>query len=427
MVEGKRKIGYRLRVILVFQKYLLRWNYSDSSESSSSNGIALSQAHLVEAFANSENVKRSDRLSDSIGSIFAAEEGSHASDHNGEIVTIENLRHSYNFFRKLALVFGKATGWRRFDASNSTNVKAERSKFSLKNLSLKVHDGQAYGLLGFNGAGKSTFFKCVVGDALCYSGKISVRGKCSIGYCPQGDAFNHDLTPHEVLTLYARLKGGGWRNNYRVQHFLLPGLHQPELQASIWLTKMGLVDDVPSGQLSGGNKRKLSSAIALIGFPNIVLLDEPTTGMDPKSRHLLKSAVTELLERKRERAVLMTSHTMTDVKSICENLAIIQRGNLCSEGSPLELQKKWCKDKYVLKIYGSLDAMGNLVRCLETAKVEVSQAGRNCLLLNTAGMVGDVVQHTACSLTKWLLEQGVELPDFEITLSGLEEVSERFY
>ncbi|CAB1326821.1 unnamed protein product, partial [Coregonus sp. 'balchen'] len=170
-----------------------------------------------------------------------------------------------------------------------------------------VPAGECFGLLGVNGAGKTTTFKMLTGDTDVSSGEATVAGYSilsdmldvhqNMGYCPQFDAIDDLLTGREHLYLYARLRGVPESDISRV--------------AEWGIQKLGLSEYAGrcAGTYSGGNKRKLSTAIAMIGCPALVLLDEPTTGMDPHSRRFLWTAIMSVIQD--GRAVVLTSHRYT--------------------------------------------------------------------------------------------------------------------
>ncbi|XP_004706220.1 phospholipid-transporting ATPase ABCA3 [Echinops telfairi] len=172
-------------------------------------------------------------------------------------------------------------------------------------LALAVHKGECFGLLGFNGAGKTTTFRMLTGEEPLTSGDAFVWGhsirsdlgkvRQRIGYCPQFDALLEHLTARETLVLYARLRG-------------VPERH---IGACVENTLRGLLLEPHANKLvrtySGGNKRKLSTGIALIGDPAVIFLDEPSTGMDPVARRLLWDTVARA--RESGKAIVITSHS----------------------------------------------------------------------------------------------------------------------
>ncbi|MGH0172914.1 UNVERIFIED_CONTAM: hypothetical protein FKN15_075079 [Acipenser sinensis] len=204
-------------------------------------------------------------------------------------------------------------------------------------LSLAVAKGECFGLLGFNGAGKTTTFKMLTGDETVTSGDAFIDGysvlsdikkvQQRIGYCPQFDALLDHMTGRETLRMYARLRGipekyvGGCVEN--VLRALLLEPHADRLVRCY----------------SGGNKRKLSAGIALIGGPPVIFLDEPSTGMDPVARRLLWDAVTRT--RESGKAVIITSHSMEECEALCTRLAIMVNGQFKCLGSPQHLKSKF--------------------------------------------------------------------------------------
>uniref|UniRef100_A0AAX7W0Y8 ABC transporter domain-containing protein n=1 Tax=Astatotilapia calliptera TaxID=8154 RepID=A0AAX7W0Y8_ASTCA len=209
---------------------------------------------------------------------------------------------------------------------------------------LQIRDlSKCFGLLGVNGAGKTTTFKMLTGDTDVTSGEASVAGYSilteildvhqNMGYCPQFDAIDELLTGREHLYLYARLRG-------------VPESEIPRV-AEWGIQKLGLSEYAGrcAGTYSGGNKRKLSTAIAMIGCPALVLLDEPTTGMDPHSRRFLWNAIMTVIRD--GRAVVLTSHSMEECEALCTRLAIMVNGTFKCLGTIQHLKYKF-GDGYVV-------------------------------------------------------------------------------
>ncbi|MGH0160942.1 UNVERIFIED_CONTAM: hypothetical protein FKN15_044125 [Acipenser sinensis] len=157
----------------------------------------------------------------------------------------------------------------------------------------------------------------------------------SLGYCPQFDALFEDLTAREHLELYTRLRGVPWKDEERVVKWALDKLE---------LTKYA---DKPVGTYSGGNKRKLSTAIALIGYPSLIYLDEPTTGMDPKARRFLWNLILDII--KTGRSVVLTSHSMEECEALCTRLAIMVNGHFKCLGSIQHLKNRF-GDGYMITV-----------------------------------------------------------------------------
>uniref|UniRef100_A0A8D1K909 ABC transporter domain-containing protein n=1 Tax=Sus scrofa TaxID=9823 RepID=A0A8D1K909_PIG len=202
---------------------------------------------------------------------------------------------------------------------------------------------QCFGLLGVNGAGKTTTFKMLTGDTTVTSGDATVAGKSiltniadvhqSMGYCPQFDAIDDLLTGREHLHLYARLRGVPAEEIKRVTDWSIQSLG------------LSLYADCLAGTYSGGNKRKLSTAIALIGCPPLLLLDEPTTGMDPQARRMLWNTIMGIIRE--GRAVVLTSHSMEECEALCTRLAIMVKGAFQCLGTTQHLKYKF-GDGYIV-------------------------------------------------------------------------------
>ncbi|XP_071820131.1 ATP-binding cassette sub-family A member 2-like isoform X3 [Apostichopus japonicus] len=213
-------------------------------------------------------------------------------------------------------------------------------------LCLGVPPGECFGLLGVNGAGKTTTFKMLTGDERITGGNAfisnsSVRWRLhkNIGYCPQFDALFEELTAREHLLFYSRLKGIPRRQESKVVNWAIQKLALSEYA------------DVPSGLYSGGNKRKLSTAIALIGYPPVIFMDEPTTGMDPHSRQFLWKVIQRIV--KEGKSVVLTSHSMEECEALCNRMAIMVNARFKCLGSTQHLKNRF-GDGYTitLKIKG---------------------------------------------------------------------------
>uniref|UniRef100_A0A8D2PRP9 ATP-binding cassette sub-family A member 2 n=1 Tax=Zosterops lateralis melanops TaxID=1220523 RepID=A0A8D2PRP9_ZOSLA len=215
-------------------------------------------------------------------------------------------------------------------------------------LCVGVRPGECFGLLGVNGAGKTTTFKMLTGDETTTGGEAFINGHSilkellqvqqSLGYCPQFDALFDELTAQEHLELYTRLRGIPWKDEERV------GLWASSWQRKLELTKYA---DKPASTYSGGNKRKLSTAIALIGYPAFIFLDEPTTGMDPKARRFLWNLILDVI--KTGRSVVLTSHSMEECEALCTRLAIMVNGRLKCLGSIQHLKNRF-GDGYMITV-----------------------------------------------------------------------------
>ncbi|TDH07287.1 hypothetical protein EPR50_G00104350 [Perca flavescens] len=223
-----------------------------------------------------------------------------------------------------------------------TKVFKRKQKPAVDRLCVGIPPGECFGLLGVNGAGKTTTFKMLTGDTVVTSGEAFLAGKSilreidvvhqNMGYCPQFDSINELLTGREHLELYAVLRG-------------VP--EKEVCDVAEWgIRKLGLLkySDKAAGSYSGGNMRKLSTAMALIGAPPVVFLDEPTTGMDPKARRALWNCIHSII--KEGRSVVLTSHRM----------AIMVNGRFRCLGSVQHLKNRFGDGYTIILRVGGPDA-----------------------------------------------------------------------
>jgi ABC-type multidrug transport system ATPase subunit len=233
----------------------------------------------------------------------------------------------------------------------SLRKRYANGKLALKKLNLAMLEGQITCLLGANGAGKSTTISLLTGLIEASAGEVDIYGyslsndlaavRKLTGICPQQNVILPTLTVREHLEIFAAIKGihndGDDDSNDHHQH--RPSRARDKaVRAAV--EEVGLTDklDVPSAALSGGMKRKLCLAIALIGDPKFVLLDEPTSGMDPYSR---RSTWEMLLKHKAGRVVVLTTHFMEEADSLGDRIVIMSEGTLRCSGSSLYLKNRF--------------------------------------------------------------------------------------
>nr|XP_023682414.1 ATP-binding cassette sub-family A member 12 isoform X2 [Paramormyrops kingsleyae] len=224
---------------------------------------------------------------------------------------------------------------------------------AVKKLSVGIPAGECFGLLGVNGAGKTTTFKMLTGDINPTDGTAQIRNwdgsmvdmiDCyrrgiQIGYCPQVDALDDLLTAEEHLYFYACIRGIARREmDQEVNHLLR------RLELNYYKKKT-------SSSYSCGTRRKLSTAIALIGHPQILLLDEPSSGMDPRSKRHLWKVISE--EVKGKCAVVLTSHSMEECEALCTRLAIMVNGQFRCLGSLQHIKHRFGSG-FTVKMYLAL-------------------------------------------------------------------------
>ncbi|GMR40476.1 hypothetical protein PMAYCL1PPCAC_10671 [Pristionchus mayeri] len=245
-------------------------------------------------------------------------------------VSIAGLSKTYgaSFFKKLFdCKFGKAS-----------------EKIAVNNLCLNLYKGQITALLGHNGAGKSTTFSMLTGvippsKGTAYIESLDIRSSLpqirrSVGLCPQYNILFNTLTVWEHLDFFSNLKGRGFEKN--------------EAMDLLVRLKLDFKAHARAGTLSGGQKRKLSLAIALIGGSEIVMLDEPTSGMDPGARH---ETWTLLQAEKEARTMLLTTHFMEEADVLGDRIAIMAHGQLQCCGSGMFLKKHYGAGYHLTIVY----------------------------------------------------------------------------
>lgn len=218
-----------------------------------------------------------------------------------------------------------------------TKVYRTSGMVAVDHLNLEIPKGECFGLLGINGAGKTTTFGMLTGDLSITEGKAYLHGydlqtqlkyvQQLIGYCPQFDALVGTMTGREMLCMFAQLRG---ISGNMVDDVVNNAIDQLNLKG--WADKL-------CGTYSGGNKRKLSTAIALVGNPSVVFLDEPTSGMDPASRRHLWNTLSDVLTT--GKSIVLTSHSMEECEALCTRLVIMVNGKFKCIGSIQHLKSRF--------------------------------------------------------------------------------------
>lgn len=212
-------------------------------------------------------------------------------------------------------------------------TKSFGDRAAVRGLSLQVRRGECLGLLGPNGAGKTTTLRMALGLSQPDSGAIHLFGlpmphagreaRARVGVVPQSDALDPDFTIRENLRVFAR-------------YFGLTGSELDDRIAD--LLRFASLDrraEEPVTRLSGGQKRRLTLARALVNNPDFIVLDEPTTALDPQARHLIWERLQSL--REQGKTLLLTTHFMDEAQRLCDRIIIVDRGVIIAEGSPRAL------------------------------------------------------------------------------------------
>lgn len=215
---------------------------------------------------------------------------------------------------------------------------APKIKVAVDNLSFHVAAGEVFGLLGPNGAGKSTVLNMLTAEVAPSAGSVTIGGRNIhsnvseayqvMGYCPQYDALWDDLTLSEHLRVYASMRGMTAASVKSASNLFIKALCLEDHQHK------------EASKLSGGTKRKLSFAMSMIGTPQIVLMDEPSTGMDPQSKRVFWDAIAGSFGRGSERGAILTTHYMEEADALCNRIAIMVNGSLKCIGTSQHLKDK---------------------------------------------------------------------------------------
>ncbi|KAI5744367.1 hypothetical protein M8J76_001734 [Diaphorina citri] len=270
---------------------------------------------------------------------------------NLPIFIVQNLKKTFFYIKRKLVVLPKPGSFK-----------------AVRGVSFAVSPGECFGLLGVNGAGKTTTFRMLTGDTVCTDGTATLFGYSlsdkkkylsGIGYCPQFNGINEHLTAQEMLECFSALRG-------------IPGVKSGPI-IDYWIDLLGLTEyrHRESGRYSGGNKRKLSTAMALIGDPPLVFLDEPTSGVDPISRHRLWAVLSQI--QKTGQSIVLTSHSMDECEALCNRLTIMVRGEMQCLGNITYLKQRYGQGfTLMIKLReGDLDQLKERIRTEFKGRVEI--------------------------------------------------------
>ena len=235
------------------------------------------------------------------------------------------------------------------------------SSYALKDLSLNISDGLIYGFLGPNGAGKSTTMNIITGYISATCGSVSVNGhdilaeqeeaKACIGYLPETPPLYPEMTVYEYLRFAAELKKIK-RKDIKTQ-----------VESVMEMVELKEVKDKLIRNLSKGFKQRTGMAQALLGDPDIIILDEPTVGLDPKQIIEIRDLIRSL---KGKHTVILSSHILSEVSAVCDRILILSRGRLAAEGTPDELESMMHGDRELeLTVRGDREAVNHVLSEIE--------------------------------------------------------------
>ena len=216
-------------------------------------------------------------------------------------------------------------------------------------IDFEVRKGEAFGLLGPNGAGKSTTMKMIASVSKRTGGELTILGldpnkrgpeiRAHLGVVPQQDNLDRELKVHENLFSYGRFFGLS-------RKFL-----RNKVEELLEFAQLTEKRNSKAEELSGGMKRRLTIARGLVNEPEILMLDEPTTGLDPQARHILWDRLFRLKEQ--GVTLVITTHYMDEAEQLCDRLIVMDKGKIMAEGSPADLIKRYASKEVLEVRFGS--------------------------------------------------------------------------
>ncbi|ENQ3108029.1 ABC transporter ATP-binding protein [Bacillus cereus] len=299
---------------------------------------------------------------------------------------------------------------------NALEIKNLTKKFgdfiAVDNMSLAIKQGEIFGFLGSNGAGKSTTINMIAGLLRSNEGEICILGKnvkrhnhfakMNIGIVPQDLAIYEELTAYENVKFFAGLYG----------------LRGAELKARVEeaLQFVGLSDKHKSypKNFSGGMKRRLNIACAIAHRPKLIIMDEPTVGIDPQSRNYILQSVRKLNEM--GSTIIYTSHYMEEVEEICTKIAIVDHGKIIAEGTKEQLKAIITDTKDIWIEVKSLENM-DVNQLKEISGVKAVQIEENVIKVNS-----DTGVNNLNKIIQYFISHDVEIRSVEEQAPNLETV-----
>jgi lipooligosaccharide transport system ATP-binding protein len=299
--------------------------------------------------------------------------------------------------------------------ADALTVRGLRKRYDDKEvvcgIDFTVPSGTCFGLLGPNGAGKTTTLRCCLGLTSPDSGQITLNGHAipenaevarqRVGVVPQFDNIDPDFSVAENLLVYGRYFG------------IKDALIRSRIPELLDFAGLGGKEGARIQSLSGGMKRRLTLARALVNDPEIIFLDEPTTGLDPQARHLIWERLLQLTGR--GKTLILTTHFMDEAERLCDRLAVIDNGQMVTEGAPRELISTHIEPQ-VVEVFG--DQAAAWARSRKTLGERIEIAGDTAFFYcrNTTPLLAAL----ADAPTLRYLHRAASLEDVFIKLTGRE-------
>jgi ABC-2 type transport system ATP-binding protein len=278
---------------------------------------------------------------------------------------------------------------------------------AVKGIDFEVYAGEVFGLLGPNGAGKTTTVESLEGLRPRTSGDVKVLGfdpnsqarqlKDRIGVCLQATNLPDKIKVKEALDVFGSLYSRNLDGEMLLKRLLL------------WEKR-----DTFYSHLSGGQKQRLALTLALINDPQVLFLDEPTTGLDPQARLEIHDLILNL--RKEQRTILLTTHYIEEAERLCDRVAIMDEGKIIAMGTPQEIQERNLGHSRIELRCEKPLAKGNIPQWADAEKAMISDDGYHLTVVSSHPA------KTIVELVKWIDQQGNELSDIHLQRPSLEDV-----
>jgi lipooligosaccharide transport system ATP-binding protein len=280
-------------------------------------------------------------------------------------------------------------------------------------IDVEVRAGEAFGFLGPNGAGKSSTMRMIGCVSPPTAGTLRILGmdpvrdgsaiRARLGVCPQQDSLDQELTVLENLTVYARYFG------------ISRKVARERAQELLTFVQLGERAGDKTEPLSGGMKRRLTIARALINEPEIVLLDEPTTGLDPQARHLVWNRLFQL--KQRGVTLVLTTHYMDEAEQLCDRLVVMDAGRIVAEDSPRALIERY-STREVVELRFGVDALDPIAEKLDGIGERVEVLPDRILLYAADGDGAVAAVHARGMRPSSMLVRRSTLEDVFLHLTG---------
>jgi len=279
-------------------------------------------------------------------------------------------------------------------------------------INISIQKGECYGLLGPNGAGKTTTLKMLLGLIAPDGGEAQLLGlpvpqaareaRIRVGVVPQMDNLDPDFTVAENLLVYGRYFG------------IKDSVIEARIPSLLEFASLTHKKDVKVPTLSGGMKRRLTLTRALVNDPDVIFLDEPTTGLDPQARHLIWQRLRALTRQ--GKTLLLTTHFMDEAERLCHRLAVMDNGSFISEGSPREMIEQNIEPQ-VVEVFGETAAHWAGQHAANYAtRHEVSGESVFCYVADAQPLIAHLQQHAELRY----LHRPANLEDVFLKLTGRE-------